>query len=562
MNAINEIWRRIQQVFTPYVQLRAIKDVDEWDGAASRWDSTQAYCDDCLINVNADAGNIEADDWVQSHCMLPIREPGDDADVYVRQAVYAAAGGRGISAVERPDDVAAEDWAEAVESAAEELISAYNQMDEVAPDAIYEAAGQEPPEDEERATNLNQIWQQVDWQAWEIDYWLHNLYVDDDGGLYAIASQEGKLYRAELTLAQGEVTAGEWQRVEVQHVPVTRSINIFRQEDGRYRGVGIACTAILNKDQEIDSTDLFEDFVERFNQQDRASDPVKLDFYHEDIFLGEIDYLAWDGFALVDSWLFRDDEIGRAAAETLMQEPDQWGQSISYKPMAEPELLDVGDGITFPVWLEGKLERVAILPNDSASAWYTTATVQTRSEKNMKAQVLEALKRLVGEEQAALLAGQVDNINDRVTGEGLIARSESAEDPEQSEETEAPEDVDREAGDGEQPEPVEQEEAQVPPEVRVVRDMRTLMQEQAGVLNTLVETLGAFVPEVQERLDALEQSEQERRDAWLADLPEPQVRAIVRPRETHRVEGDEANVDTSTRVREQLAAKGIAQSAG
>lgn len=121
---------------------KAIKDVDKWDGSAERWDSAEDYCAACLIDVNEAAGN---EDKVKGMCMLPVREPGDGADTYVRQAVYAAAGGHGIGAVQRPDDVSEDDWGAAVKAAANEIITAYGEMDEVAPDAVYEAAGKEPP---------------------------------------------------------------------------------------------------------------------------------------------------------------------------------------------------------------------------------------------------------------------------------------------------------------------------------------------------------------------------------------------------------------------------------
>jgi len=121
---------------------KAIKDVDEWDGSEARWDSADDYCDACLIDVNEAAGN---EDKVKGMCMLPVREPGDGADTYVRQAVYAAAGAHGVGAVERPDGVSEDDWSTAVKAAASAIITAYDEMGEVAPDSVYEVAGKEAP---------------------------------------------------------------------------------------------------------------------------------------------------------------------------------------------------------------------------------------------------------------------------------------------------------------------------------------------------------------------------------------------------------------------------------
>lgn len=560
MNNLKELWTQIKTLFAPFVTERAIKEVESWDGSASRFDSTEAYCNACLINVNSDS---DPETWTQDHCMLPIREPGDGSDTYVKQAVYAAAGGRGISAVEKPEDVSPEAWDSAVKSAASALISAYGQMDETAPASVYEAAGETSPEDSERAVSSMAVLMQLDWSLFESDanLYLHDLYVDSDGALYAIASSEGKLYRSEITVMDGAVQATEWIPVEVQHVPVSRGMAITRQENGRYRWAGVACTAILNKDHEIDSTVLFGAFVDRFTQQDRASDPVQLDFYHEDIFLGDVDYLAQDGYALIASGLFIEGEVGETAARSIQANPEEWGQSISYTPLAPPSFIDVGNGIEFPVWEDGKLERIALLPKDRASAWYTTFT--TRS-KTMKPQILDALKRLVGEEQAEMLSGQVDGVNDRVTQEGLIARSADP-DPAETPDPEIPdpdpaETVDRETA-PETPETPETSEV-VAPDVQVIREMRTAQGEIQEGLKALTALLQDFVPDVQERLSALEATEQERRQAWLSDLPDPQTRTVLRPRDRNADgDGEEEEIDSSTRVSQTLASKGLAPAA-
>ncbi len=552
MNKLRELWTHITDLFAPYLVEREIKEVDEWDGSASRFDSTEDYCRACLINVNPAAGNTDPNDWTQALCMLPVREPGDASNVFVDKAIFAVAGGRGIGAVEKPDEVPQDAWDSAIKEAAGKVIAAYEQMDSVAPDAIFELAGQEPPE--ERAISWGSVYAQVDNLTWDGDLWLHELYIDDDGETYAIASSEGKLYRATVTVTEDTVTLGAWVPVEVQHVPVSRGLTITRQENGRYRWAGVACTAVLNKDQEIDSTTLFDRFVERFEQQDRATSPVLLDFWHQDVFLGEVDYLARDGYTLVASGLFRDDEIGRAAAQSIQLDPDNWGQSISYRPMATPEFLDVGQGISFPVWEDGKLERIALLPRDRASAWFTT--FNARSE-NMRSEILEALKKLVGEEQAQALAGQVDEVNERVAGDGLIAReaedSDTGDTSDPAETTEPPEgtQVEREQ------EPEQEQEAATPPDVQVIRELRADQLEIKGALEALVTTLAEFVPDVQDRLARLEQSEQERREAWLADMPTPQARNIVRPRQATPPSGEQ--VDTSERVNQLLASKGITQ---
>jgi hypothetical protein len=55
-----------------------------WSGAASKYGSTGAYCDACLINENTGS----RDNWTQDNCHLPVKEPGGAIN---RNGVTAAA---------------------------------------------------------------------------------------------------------------------------------------------------------------------------------------------------------------------------------------------------------------------------------------------------------------------------------------------------------------------------------------------------------------------------------------------------------------------------------------
>jgi len=83
-----------------------------------------------------------------------------------------------------------------------------------------------------------------------------------------------------------------------------------------------------------------------------------------------------------------------------------------------------------------------------------------------------------------------------------------------------------------------------PPEVLAVRELRAMQAELARTITDL-----------QERLEALERNEHERREAWKSDLPVPQPRVLVRPRDVRPAETAEKPVDE--RVRETLSQKGI-----
>ncbi len=62
-----------------------------WDGSASRYPDSSAYCSACLIDTNAPGA-----DKVQANCKLPIREPNGDINSNALSAAAAAlAGARG-----------------------------------------------------------------------------------------------------------------------------------------------------------------------------------------------------------------------------------------------------------------------------------------------------------------------------------------------------------------------------------------------------------------------------------------------------------------------------------
>jgi hypothetical protein len=111
-----------------------------WDGSASNYEDTDAYCSACLMGVNAAAGR---DEKVQSHCKLPVKQPGSDE--YDFEGIQVAAGGYGITRIEKPDDVSDEDWGVALEMAANIIIAQYEANGAVAPVSVYEIVGEEPP---------------------------------------------------------------------------------------------------------------------------------------------------------------------------------------------------------------------------------------------------------------------------------------------------------------------------------------------------------------------------------------------------------------------------------
>lgn len=91
-----------------------------WDGSASRFASTEAYCSSCIIDDNP-AGQPK----VQSKCHLPVKEPGGALN---KNAVHAAA--QRLSSTQSPSKA----------KAARALIGYYRQMGEEPPENVKAAA--------------------------------------------------------------------------------------------------------------------------------------------------------------------------------------------------------------------------------------------------------------------------------------------------------------------------------------------------------------------------------------------------------------------------------------
>jgi len=164
----------------------------------------------------------------------------------------------------------------------------------------------------------------------------------------------------------------------------------------------------------------------------------------------------------------------------------------------------------------------------------------------MREETLEALKQLVGDEQALALAGGVDDVNRQVDDNGLISREQEPEPEEKAPREQGPE------GEAHQ-EPSS--------EAEVIRAIREGQAQTEAVLRGLVEALNATneaVTGLSERLAAVEQNEEDRRRAYVEDLPIRPPKIVVRPRERNRATDDEQTPLTSDEiVRHNLAAKGL-----
>lgn len=452
----------------PETVARRIVEVEEWSGSPSNYSSTDAYCASCLIDVNEAAGRTEK---VQTHCKLPIRREDDSRDTYVKQAVFAAAGGRGIGRVTKPDDVSQDDWDSALEVAAMEIIEAYAQMGEFAPESIYEIAMMPYPAERavrfnlanfttmsprERATAVGNIWSQI-WpmleeeageDEWgELDYSSMAFPLDlyfDSGKLFMVVSKDGMLYRRDVTIEDDNIVLGEPVRVFEQFIPTMeqmRSNVVVRQVGEKTLGFLIASTAVLNRVGQIDSTKLHDSFVTHATE---TGEYPNITVWHlgDNSEIGRAIYVAREDFCYFAVFEFNDDKFGRAAAKGMANDENgYWGCSIEFLP-SEAEILRVGD-IDIPVYTSGINTAITILPERTAASLFTS----TRMERsNMNKKIKTDIARLFGDEDLAEeFAQMVDGTNRSITANGLIARN--AQQDESTDSGDAETDVNTQAAD-------------------------------------------------------------------------------------------------------------------
>jgi len=376
--------------------------------------------------------------------------------------------------------------------------------------------------------------------------WPHDLYRDDDGSMFAIVSERGKLYRVALSFTEDSVTLGEWVSVVEQFQPVGQATRtrVIRQADGRYRWLSISCTSVLNRVGEIDSKALFDSFVEHALETGKY--PYRT-FYHqgEALRTGQADFLARDENVFITSGLYDDDNpLAEAEIKARGKDPERWGESINYLPTSPPEMFEIADGVTIPVYASGIMRETSTLPVDKAAAWFTATCDQ--EVRRMRQDVLDALIELLGGDakRAAEFAALVDGTNREIADGGLVSREAETPEPTQETPDPAPEPpvVDRE---------VVLDESALTLITAQFAEMLAPFTEQIEALKTalagLADTQAGALDETRKarealdtRIKAVERDDEAKHREWAADMPRRETLTVThRPREANRPDNDE-----------------------
>lgn len=256
--------------------------------------------------------------------------------------------------------------------------------------------------------------------------YVKDVYIDSGNQIFCLYTKgDGKLYTMQVNVDdQSQITFGDETEVFMEFTPVSRSaIRVQRMADGKSRWYAApACTAVLNRDGEIDSTKLFDSFIEYI---DRTGEYPDMDFFHLDdrLTFGKADLVFRDGVNLVISGTFDDSEIAKAAIEAIERDGDYWGLSIAYLPTEYPETIRSSQGVKIEVFNAGILRFVSLLPEDTAASILTRISVE-REVNLMNAAQEKALRELTGDNDKLFdqMKETLKNNNRQASEPGVITR--------------------------------------------------------------------------------------------------------------------------------------------
>jgi hypothetical protein len=286
----------------------------------------------------------------------------------------------------------------------------------------------EGEEELERAVAIGDVYESIwnalfDEETWTMSAYPLDIFVEN-GALFAVLAREGKLYKVDLQIDEdGTVQMLNETQVLQQFVPVDGGrTRVFRQSDGKLRVIAVVCTAVMNRVGELDSTAMFDSFIEHAEE---AQEYPIVNFFHqgERSRLGQADFLARDGFLYIASYTFDDNEFGEAAARGLEKHSEYFGHSIEFTA-DDGEMLEVVDGIKVPMYTRGVNTAITILGEESAAALFTAVKV-TQGVQRMEPKIKADLLKLFDDDEE--LVGKfeefVDGTNRTIVDENLIARA-------------------------------------------------------------------------------------------------------------------------------------------
>ena len=387
--------------------------------------------------------------------------------------------------------------------------------------------------------------------------YVHGFYMEDSK-MFAVISDEGKLYRAAIKFKKdGAVIGEEWFEVEMKFESTERSSDadistaqlvaeqrkpstytIWRNKDGRYRWISVSCSAVLNRSGSIDSRDLMDSFIESI---EKGADYPYRDFYHlgEQYRTGQADFIAREGYLLVTSGLYdEDNELAEMEIAARQRNPEYWGDSIEFVTSEKADKIEVMEGVEIDIYNHGVLMAISTLPEENAAALFTGHT-ELEEVTRMNDREFAALVKMYDgdEEKAQAFIDGITPTNREIVEDGYVARSTDeleaeaeTEKPAESDETEE-EDVEAETeSEDEDVTELVIDDADLPalrealfedPRIQALFEVPALIVAIAGEMDTLTQTLAErdeSITHLMDAMEGLERSEDAKKKEWSDDI--------------------------------------------
>jgi len=264
--------------------------------------------------------------------------------------------------------------------------------------------------------------------------WISTIIVSE-GELYAVYGSDGKVYRIPLTIEGANVLVGSPEQVQLSYTPVEREIppiRVYRNADNERMYMRVISVAVLLRGSkfEIDSTDLHKSFIRHIEATGQY--PIA-SLWHcgATLRVGQAVDVFTDGVCLWEVGKFDDTILGRGLYEDINENPDYWGTSIEYAPLALPDVESVA-GVPVYVHREGILTSSDFLPEKIAASLFTGGIITRTNRMAFQQDLKDKLAKFgLSETQIADAEATSRTINDKVETEGLVTRAaEEAKEPE------------------------------------------------------------------------------------------------------------------------------------
>lgn len=333
--------------------------------------------------------------------------------------------------------------------------------------------------------------------------WISTVVVSE-GELYAVYGSDGKVYRIPLTVEGANVLVGSPEQVEINYSPVEREIppiRVYRNADNERMYMRVISVAVLLRGTkfEIDSTDLHQSFIRHIEAT--GNYPIA-SLWHcgATLRVGQAVDVFTDGVCLWEVGKFDDTILGRGLYDDINENPDYWGTSIEYAPLALPDVEQIA-GVPMYVHREGILTSSDFLPEKIAASLFTGGIITRTNRMAFQQDLKDKLAKFgLSDSQIADAESTSRTINDKVEAENLVTRAAAEEEKEPEAEV-APEPKPEEEPTPE-PQIIEIDTEQIAGQVAeiladksVTPDQLAAVSEQVSELRSLITTLTGQVEE-------------------------------------------------------------------